>query len=97
MRLDVSKLNALKGNTTKAEQTKQDDRRQINAYFRAAYNLLDAYTPPKDDPKYWKDVTDDIALIKDKYNDNPLICDLLRAVLAELQRQLNVITGQTST
>ena len=48
--------------------------------FRAAFNLLDAFYPPRDDDEYWQKMAEECAIVWYAHKGNPLITTLMIAM-----------------
>lgn len=55
------------------------------AAFRAAYDYLEAFYPPRDDEEYWYKVSESAGNIASKHKGNPLIVPIMLAMLKYLE------------
>lgn len=47
------------------------------AAFRAAFDFLEAYYPPRDDEEYWLKVAEECGSVADELYGNPLIIPMM--------------------
>lgn len=55
------------------------------AAFRAAFNFLEAYYPPRDDEEYWLKVAEECGRAADELYGNPLIIPMMVAMVDYLE------------
>ena len=55
------------------------------AAFRAAFNFLEAYYPPRDDEEYWLKVSEECGRVADELYGNPLIIPMMVAMMDYLE------------
>jgi len=64
-----------------AERTKK----LHQAAFRAAFNYLDAFYPPRDDLDYWMKAAEECGRVAAEHYGNPLIVPLMVAMVDYLE------------
>lgn len=55
------------------------------AAFRAAFNFLEAYYPPRDDEEYWLKAANECGRVAAEHDGNPLIIPMMVAMVDYLE------------